>query len=73
MRGFLFLPWRLCLDPEHTLKLVKVNYDEEQELATRYGVQSLPNIVLFENGMLKAQTIGARPKAALEWALGLVA
>ena len=58
---------------EHHIKLVKVNYDEEQELAYRYGVQSIPNIVLFENGVPKAQTIGARPKAALEQALGLAA
>ena len=58
---------------EHDIKLVKVNYDEEQELASRYGVQSIPNILLFENGTPKAQTIGARPKEALEQALGLVA
>src|SRR5436190_6114891 len=33
---------------ERSLKLVKVNYDEEQDLADRYGVQSIPNIILFE-------------------------
>ena len=58
---------------ERNLKLVKVNYDEEQGLADRYGVQSIPNIILFEDGAPKAQTIGAQPKIALERALGLAA
>jgi thioredoxin 1 len=58
---------------EHNLKLVKVNYDEERQLAERYGVQSIPNMILFENGKRKAQTIGAQPKSALERALGLAA
>ena len=58
---------------ERSLKLVKVNYDEEQDLADRYGVQSIPNIILFEDGAPKAQTIGAQPKIALERALGLAA
>ena len=58
---------------ERKLKLVKVNYDEEQRLAERYGVQSIPNIILFEDGAPTAQTIGAQPKGALEHALGLAA
>ena len=57
----------------HQLKLVKVNYDEERHLAERYGVLSIPNMILFENGEPKAQTIGAQPKTALERALGLAA
>ena len=58
---------------ERNLKLVKVNYDEEQTLAARYGVQSIPNIILFEDGAPTAQTIGAKPKSTLERALGLAA
>lgn len=58
---------------ERNLKLVKVNYDEEQDLADRYGVQSIPSIILFEDGAPRAQTIGAQPKSALERALGLAA
>ncbi len=58
---------------EHNLKLVKVNYDEEQQLAERYGVLSIPNMILFENGEPKAQAIGALPQRALERALGLAA
>jgi thioredoxin 1 len=56
---------------ERNLKLVKVNIDENPELAMRYGIQSIPNMVLFEKGEPKASVVGARPKGALEQALGL--
>jgi thioredoxin 1 len=58
---------------ERNLKLVKVNYDEEPDLAERYGVQSIPSVLLFEDGALTTQTIGAQPKTVLERALGLTA
>ena len=53
------------------LKLVKVNIDENQELAQRYGVMSIPMMVLFKNGEPAAQSVGAQPKGALERSLGL--
>jgi len=56
---------------ERNLTLVKVDYDQERELAERYGVQSIPNMILFEDGEPRAQTIGALHKRALEQALGL--
>ena len=56
---------------ERNLKLVKVNIDENQDLAMRYGIQSIPNMILFENGEPKASAIGAQPKGALERSLGL--
>src|SRR6187401_1497824 len=55
------------------LKLVKVNIDEEQSLANRYGVSSIPLIMLFRDGEPAAASVGARPKGALERELGLVA
>jgi thioredoxin len=54
------------------VRLVKVNVDEEQELMIRYGVQSIPTIVLFKDGEPAAAVIGAQPKGAIERALGLV-
>ena len=54
------------------LKLVKVNIDEEQGLAMRFGVQSIPMMILFKEGEPAAAAIGAQPKSALEKALGLV-
>jgi thioredoxin 1 len=58
---------------EHGVKLVKVNIDREQGLATRFGVSSIPTMMLFEGGELRASAIGALPKGALERALGLAA
>jgi thioredoxin 1 len=56
---------------EREVKLVKVNIDQEQGLAQRYGVQSIPMMILFENGEPQASAIGAMPKGALERQLGL--
>jgi thioredoxin 1 len=57
---------------EHDLKLVKVNIDEEQDLAQRYGVASIPFMLLFEDGQPTGSAIGAMPKGSLERALGLI-
>ena len=54
-----------------SIKVVKVNIDEEQELAMRYGIQSIPHMILFRGGQPAAQAIGAQPKSALERQLGL--
>jgi thioredoxin len=54
------------------VELVKVNIDEEQGLAIKYGIQSIPTIVLFRNGEPAAAAIGARPKGDIERQLGLV-
>ena len=53
------------------LKLVKVNIDEEQALAERYGIASIPTMVLFKDGEPAAAAIGAQPKTAIETQLGL--
>jgi thioredoxin 1 len=58
---------------EHNVKIVKVNIDQEQGLAERFGVSSIPMMLLFENGEPTASAIGALPKGALERALGLTA
>ena len=56
---------------ERSLKLVKVNIDENQDLAMRYGIQSIPNTMLFEGGAPRASAVGAMPKGMLEQQLGL--
>jgi thioredoxin 1 len=54
------------------LRVVKVNIDEEPELAARYGILSIPTIVLFKGGQPAAAAVGAQPKRMLEQSLGLV-
>jgi thioredoxin 1 len=53
------------------LKVVKLNIDDEQELASRYGVMSIPTMILFEGGEPAAAVSGAYPKSVIESALGL--
>lgn len=44
------------------LKVCKVNVDQEQGLAMRFGVQSIPTFLVFKDGKLANQTLGAQPK-----------
>jgi thioredoxin 1 len=53
--------------------VVKVNIDEEPALAQRYGIMSIPTIVLFKGGEPAAAALGAQPKRMLEQSLGLAA
>jgi thioredoxin 1 len=55
------------------VKLVKVNIDEEQALSTKYGVMSIPTMILFKDGEPAAAAVGAQPKSALERSLGFAA
>jgi thioredoxin 1 len=63
---------RIVEESNGDLKLVKVNIDEQPALSQRFGVQSIPTMILFKNGEPAAAAIGAQPKPALEKALGLV-
>ena len=62
---------RIAEERADELTLVKVNIDEEQELAQRYGVMSIPTMILFKDGEPTGMVIGAQPKGAIERALGL--
>jgi thioredoxin 1 len=44
------------------VKVAKLNVDENQEIAMKYGVQSIPSLILFKGGKEVARTIGAAPK-----------
>jgi thioredoxin 1 len=62
---------RIVEERNGDIKLVKVNIDEQPALSQRFGVQSIPTMILFKNGEPAAAAIGAQPKPALERALGL--
>jgi thioredoxin 1 len=64
---------KIAEERKDELKLVKVNIDDEQALSMRYGVMSIPTMILFKDGEPAAAAVGAQPKASLERNLGLAA
>lgn len=63
---------KLAADHDGTVKVVKVNVDENQDLAARYGIMSIPTVMLFEGGAVKQQLIGARSQKDYEREFGIV-
>ena len=52
------------------VKVGKVNVDAQPELAGQFGVMSIPTLLVFEQGKLVRQAVGARPKASVLELLG---
>ena len=48
------------------VKFGKVNIDEEMDLAEKYGIMSIPTLMLFKNGESVNQLVGVQPKAVIE-------
>ncbi|MBI2170039.1 MAG: thioredoxin [Actinobacteria bacterium] len=55
-----------------TYKFVKINIDENPEIAQTFDVQSIPLIGLFRNGRLERASLGAKPRQQLEAELGML-
>jgi thioredoxin 1 len=51
---------------QDSLRVVKVNVDESPELAGRYGVRSIPTLILFQGGQPQAQRVGSLRRVELE-------
>ena len=49
-------------DERPDIKVGKINVDEEAELASQFGIMSIPTLVVIENGKIVNQTMGAKPK-----------
>ena len=47
------------------IKVCKINVDEQPELAARFGVMSIPTLLVMKNGKVINQAVGARPKAQI--------
>ena len=47
------------------IKVVKINVDEQPELANQFGIMSIPTLMVMENGQIKHQSRGAQPKNAI--------
>ena len=64
---------KIAEERKDEVKLVKVNIDEEQGLSMKYGVMSIPTMILFKDGEPAAAAVGAQPKSMLEKSLGFAA
>lgn len=62
---------QLAADHGEKVSVLKVNVDVNQELAARYGIMSIPTVIMFEGGQLKTQLIGARNQKDYEKEFGL--
>jgi thioredoxin 1 len=58
----------LAADKTGELTVAKLNVDENPQAPTKYGIRSIPTMMLFKNGQVAATKIGALPKSKLyEW------
>ena len=55
----------LAKEYDGRLKVAKVNVDENTEIAARYGILSIPTLILFKSGEQVANYVGFQPKAEL--------
>ena len=53
-------------DERDDLRVVKLNVDDNPGVASKYGIMSIPTMILFKNGEVAKQVIGALPKARLQ-------
>ncbi len=56
---------QIAEDMGESAKVCKINIDEQQELATKYNVMSIPTFILFKNGSEINRAVGAMPKEEL--------
>jgi thioredoxin 1 len=62
---------KLAADHPDKIAVVKVNVDQNPELAGRFGVMSIPTVILFKGGQLQKQLVGARGQKDYESEFGL--
>ncbi|MGB9429567.1 MAG: thioredoxin TrxA [Gammaproteobacteria bacterium] len=56
---------QIAADYQGKLKIAKVNVDENAQLTQKYGIRSIPTLMLFKDGNVQAQKIGALSKSQL--------
>ncbi|RKL64636.1 thioredoxin [Thermoanaerobacteraceae bacterium SP2] len=61
----------IAAEYEGTLKVCKLDVDENPETAARYGVMSIPTLLVFENGQVVNKLIGFRPKRDIIAEIGI--
>lgn len=56
----------LAAEYGETVKIAKVNVDQQPSLAARYGIRSIPTIIIFKGGEIAEQMVGMQAKEALK-------
>ena len=56
----------LAIEKEGSLKVAKLDVDNNAQTATKYAIRSIPTLLLFKNGEIVDQMIGAVPKSIVE-------
>ena len=57
---------KIAEEQEGKIKVGKIDVDEEPELSVKYGIASIPTLMVFKNGEVVNKSIGVIPKAAIE-------
>ena len=57
---------KIAEEKSGTVKVCKLDVDEEPEIAARYGISSIPTLKVFVNGQVVKSSVGVQPKAAIE-------
>ena len=55
----------ISVDLQGKVKIAKVNVDENPQIASTYGIRSIPTLLIFKDGKLASQKVGAAPKGDL--------
>ena len=55
----------IAAEMQGKVKIAKVNVDENPNIASQFGIRSIPTLMLFKDGKLAAQKVGAAPKGDL--------
>ena len=63
----------IATEMEGKVKIAKLNVDENPDITIRYGVRSIPTLIMFKNGEPTSMQVGAVPKGRLtEWIKGAI-
>lgn len=65
-RAFSPIIEEIAADYKDKVKFYKMNTDENEKIASEYSIMSIPSILLFEDGEVKAMSVGMLPKPALK-------
>ena len=57
---------KIAEEQEGKVKVCKLDVDEAQEIAIRYGISSIPTLMAFVDGEIRGRLVGVQPKGAIE-------